>query len=263
MFIDRLSRYTETGKRSRWFLIDRTTLRDLHSGTIQYNTFTNLDCRLCSWKSKKLPSFPQEQEHALCNIIIDSSETTLHTVCQTADKWYTRSTIKNSEHKLWIVGSISVSEFSRKEHHVASSAQGTQIIAKFRRFQEHMLKIVVVFRLPFYAIRESHKLLTSLEYLDRSNLYEITVFGLWQVVQQLGTMITFSSAVVLIRESSESFVSEKTKTFRFQSRDRFGDTEQIKNRSRFTRLAEGKNYAAIVYFLKATCKQKNGRILVF
>ena len=30
--------------------------------------------------------------------------------------------------------------------------------------QRHMLKIIVVFRLPFYATRESQKLLTSLEY---------------------------------------------------------------------------------------------------
>ena len=69
-----------------------------------------------------------------------------------------------------------------------------------------MLKIVVIFHLPFYGARESHKFFNSLEYSDKSNFYETMVFSLWQVIQQIGIMTAFSSAVVLIRESSESWL---------------------------------------------------------
>ena len=67
-----------------------------------------------------------------------------------------------------------------------------------------MLKIIVVFRLPFHGARESHKLLPSFEYSDESNFYEIMVFRLRHVIQQIETITAFSIAVVLIRESSES-----------------------------------------------------------
>ena len=67
-----------------------------------------------------------------------------------------------------------------------------------------MLKIIGIFRLPFYVPRESHNFFNSLEYSDLSNLYEIMVFRLRQVIQQIGTMTAFSSVVVLIRKSSES-----------------------------------------------------------
>ena len=66
-----------------------------------------------------------------------------------------------------------------------------------------MVKFVVLFDPSIDRTKESLLLLAFFQYLDKSNVYEILASGQRRVIKQIGSITSFPSSTVLIRESCE------------------------------------------------------------
>ena len=66
-----------------------------------------------------------------------------------------------------------------------------------------MVKFVVLFDPLIDRTKESLLLLAFFQYLDKSSVYEILISGRRRVIKQIGSITSFPSSTVLIRESSE------------------------------------------------------------
>ena len=66
-----------------------------------------------------------------------------------------------------------------------------------------MVKFVVFFDPSIDRAKESLLLLAFIQYLDKSNVYEILTSGRRRVIKQIGSITSFPSSTVLVRESSE------------------------------------------------------------
>jgi len=66
-----------------------------------------------------------------------------------------------------------------------------------------MVKFVVLFDPSIDRAKESLLLLAFIQYLDKSNVYGILTSGRRRVIKQIGSITSFPSSTVLVRESSE------------------------------------------------------------
>jgi len=66
-----------------------------------------------------------------------------------------------------------------------------------------MVKFVVLFDPSIDRTKESLLLLACFQYLDKSNVYEILTSGRRRDIKQIGSITSFPSSIVLIRESGE------------------------------------------------------------
>ena len=64
-----------------------------------------------------------------------------------------------------------------------------------------MVKFVVLFDLSIDRTKESLLLLAFFQYLDKSNVYEILTSGRRRVIKQIGSITSFPSSTVLIRDN--------------------------------------------------------------
>jgi len=116
-----------------------------------------------------------------------------------------------------------------------------------------MVKFVVLFDPSINRTKESLLLLAFFQYLDKSNVYEILTSGQRRVIKQTGSITSFPSSTVLIRESCEhegisalpglikSSIELETDLFAF-----------LRNEELF----QGKKYTAFANLLRATTRQK-------
>jgi len=116
-----------------------------------------------------------------------------------------------------------------------------------------MVKFVVLFYPSIDRTKESLLFLAFFQYLDKSNVYEILTSGQRRVIKQIGSITSFPSSTVLLRESCEregistlpglikSSIELQTDLFAFLRKEE---------------LFQGKNYTAFVNLLRATTMQK-------
>ena len=116
-----------------------------------------------------------------------------------------------------------------------------------------MVKFVVLLDPSIDRTKESLLLLAFFQYLDKSNVYEILTSGRRRVIKQIGSITSFPSSTVLVRESCEhegistlpglikSSIELETDLFAF-----------LRNEELF----QGKNYTVFVNLLRATTMQK-------
>ena len=116
-----------------------------------------------------------------------------------------------------------------------------------------MVKFVVLFYPSIDRTKESLLLLAFFQYLDKSNVYEILTSGRRRVIKQIGSITSFPSSTVLIRESCEH---EGISTLPGLIKSSIELETDLFAILRNEELFQGKNYTAFVNLLRATTMQK-------